>query len=273
MQNIYSIFKEVYRFIKHIIESKNLLYTLAMNDFKEQFLGSYLGIFWAILRPALFMLVVWFVFSIGFKGGKAQSDVPFVLYLMSGYIPWFFFSEAVIGGMNSVVNNRFLVKKVAFRVSILPIVKILSALFLHLIFIGILIVVFFLYGYTPSIYWLQLPYYIFCMVMLLLGMSWLLAALRVFMKDIGQIIGVLMQLGFWVSPIFWSIKMVPAKYVDLIHLNPMVYILEGYRNSFIDHIWFWEQKYALYYFAFSIFFLVFGVLVFKRLRPHFGDVL
>ncbi len=121
--------KEFLRFIKHIISSRNLLLTLAYNDFKEQYLGSYLGVFWAILRPSLFILTIWFIFSVGFKRGSSENDVPFVLFLISGYIPWFFFSEAVVGGMNSVVNNRFLVKKVAFRVSILPIVKIISALF------------------------------------------------------------------------------------------------------------------------------------------------
>lgn len=266
--------KEFLRFIKHIISSRNLLLTLAYNDFKEQYLGSYLGVFWAILRPSLFILTIWFIFSVGFKRGSSENDVPFVLFLISGYIPWFFFSEAVVGGMNSVVNNRFLVKKVAFRVSILPIVKIISALFLHFVFIGILIFLLFLYGYTPSLYWLQLPYYLLCTVILLLGISWFTAALRVFTKDIAQIVGVILQLGFWVTPIFWSLKMVPEKYIYLIQLNPMVYIVEGYRNTFLNEVWFWEQyKLMPYFLIFTMFFLMFGIIVFKRLRPHFGDVL
>lgn len=266
--------KSFYRFIKDIIKSRNLLITLAKNDFKEQFLGSYLGIFWAILRPSLFMLIVWFIFSVGFKGHVANSDVPFVLYLMCGYIPWFFFSDAVSGGMNSIVSNKFLVKRVDFRVSILPIVKIISAFFLHVIFIGILIIVFLLHGFRPTIYWLQLPFYTFMMFFLVLGISWLISALRVFMKDMAQIIGVILQLGFWVTPIFWSIDKVPEKYMYVLKLNPMVFIVEGYRNSFINEVWFWETyKNTPYFLIITAIFLVLGAIVFRKLRPHFGDVL
>jgi len=270
----FDVAKSFYRFIRDVYKSKSLLIALAKNDFKEQFLGSYLGIVWAVLRPALFMLIVWFIFSIGFKGHVADSDVPFVLYLMCGYIPWFFFSDAVSGGMNSVINNKFLVKKVNFRISVLPIVKILSAFFLHLIFIVILIGVFLLYGYKPTLYWLQLPFYIFMMFLLVLGISWLVAALRVFMKDVAQVISVILQLGFWVTPIFWSIKAVPEKYLYILKLNPMVYIVEGYRNCFIYEQWFWETyKHTPYFLMITFSFLIVGAVVFRRLRPHFGDVL
>ncbi|WP_228256531.1 ABC transporter permease [Aliarcobacter trophiarum] len=257
-----------------MIKSKQLLYVLAKNDFKEQFLGSYLGILWAILRPILFMIIVWFIFSIGFKRHLENSEIPFILYLMCGYIPWFFFSDAISGGMNSIITNKYLVKKVNFRVSILPIVKILSALFLHIIFLLILIVVLFLYGYSPTIYWLQLPFYTFMMFILVLGISWFTSALRVFMKDISQIISVVLQLGFWVTPIFWSIKMVPEKYMFVLNLNPMVYIVEGYRNSFLYNKWFWESTdYLICFLSITLFLLILGVVVFRRLRPHFGDVL
>jgi len=268
-----NLLKSFYRFLRDIIKSKELLMTLSKNDFKEQFLGSYLGIIWAVLRPSLFMLIVWFIFSVGFKG-HTDSDTPFVLYLMCGYIPWFFFSDAISGGMNSIVSNKFLVKKVDFRVSILPIVKILSVLYLHFILLGIIVVVFFLYGYTPSIYWLQLPFYTFLMFLLVLGITWAVSSLRVFTKDVSQIIGVVLQLGFWVTPIFWSIDKVPEKYLTLLHLNPMIFIVDGYRNSFIYGKWFWEDyTYLPMFLGEMIFFFVLGALVFRKLRPHFGDVL
>jgi len=269
-----STLKSFYRFIRDLFKSKVLLITLARNDFKEQYLGSHLGMAWSILRPSIFMLTVWFIFSIGFKRHLADSEIPFVLYLMCGYIPWFFFSDAVSGSMNSIVNNKFLVKKVNFRVSLLPIVKILSVFFLHFIFIGILVVTFLLYGYTPNIYWLQLPFYTFLMFVLVIGIGWLVASLRVFTKDISQIIGVVLQLGFWVTPIFWSIDKVPQKYLYLLELNPMVYIINGYRNSFINHIWFWEDLHYLSYFlVVTGLFFILGAVIFRKLRPHFGDVL
>ena len=268
-----SLLKSFFRFLRDVYNAKNLLWTLSKNDFKEQFIGSYIGVLWAVLRPSLFMLTVWFIFTVGFKR-HIEGDTPFVLYLMAGYIPWFFFSDAVSGGMNSIVNNKFLVKKVNFRVSILPIVKIISMLYLHFILLGILTIVFFLYGYTPSIYWLQLPFYIFMMFLLVLGVTWLVSSLRVFTKDTSQVIGVILQLGFWVTPIFWSIEKVPEKYAIFLKLNPIVFIIEGYRNSFINHIWFWNDlQYLPCFSVITLFFLVVGAVTFRKLRPHFGDVL
>ena len=139
---------------------------------------------------------------------------------------------------------------------------------------GILIVVFLLHGYIPSVFWLQLPFYTFMMFILILGITWLISALRVFTKDISQIIGVILQLGFWVTPIFWSIEKIPEKYMYVMKLNPMVYIVEGYRNCFINQVWFWESyKFTPYFITISLLFLVLGAIVFRKLRPHFGDVL
>lgn len=266
--------KEFYRFFKHIYSSRGLLITLTKNSFKKQYLGSYLGLAWAFLQPLLFMLVIWFVFSVGFRAGPSANDTPFVLWLMSGMIPWFFLANAITSGSGSIVNNSFLVKKVSFRISILPLVEIGSALIIHLVLVVFLITMFLLYGYIPNLYWLQLPYYMFCAVVLVLGISWLTSAIRVFVKDIGNLITVFVQIGFWATPIFWSLAMVPEKYQWIIKLNPAYYIVNGYRDSFVSHIWFWEhQNTTMYYLITVTFFLALGALVFKRLRPHFGDVL
>ena len=266
--------KSFYRLQKDIFLERNLLITLAKNDFKEQFSGSYLGIIWAILRPSLFVFIVWFIFSVGLKTNLVGDGVPFILYFIAGYVPWFFFSDAVGTGMNSVVGNAYLVKRVDFKVNILPVVKIISALFLHVLFLSILVVVFLLQGYKPTIYWLQLPFYTLMLSILLLGINYLISSLRVFTKDVAQAVAVILQFGFWVTPIFWSIDRVPEKYLSILELNPMVYIVTGYRNSFINQVWFWETPMStLYFLTISLFLLFVGGVVFRKLRPHFGDVL
>lgn len=266
--------KEFLRFLKHIYVTRYLLVVLIKNDFRKQYLGSYLGLIWAFIHPLVFISVIWFVFEIGFKAGPVTGDTPFFLWLICGMIPWFFLSNALSSGAGAIVNNSFLVKKVAFRVSILPLVEIGSALIIHICLVGFLMIAFLLYGFKPSLYWLQLPFYILCSILLLLGLSWLTAAIRVFVKDVGQLITVLIQIGFWATPIFWSFNMVPIKYQWIIKLNPAFFIVDGYRNTFINHTWFWEHpKINLYFFVVTIFCLVFGAIVFKRLRPHFGDVL
>ena len=135
-------------------------------------------------------------------------------------------------------------------------------------------VAFLLYGEMPSVYWLQSPYFIACSVLLILGLSWLTSALRVFIKDVGNFVGVVLQIGFWATPIFWSLDLVPEKYQYMIKLNPMAYIVNGYRDTFVNHVWFWENgEVALYFWGTTVILLVVGIIVFKRLRPHFGDVL
>ncbi|MBN2895205.1 MAG: ABC transporter permease [Campylobacterales bacterium] len=266
--------KEFYRFIRHIFESRALLISLTKNEFRKEYLGSYLGLIWAILQPLSFIFVIWFVFEVGFRTGPVTDGIPFFLWLLCGMVPWFFFANSVTSGTNAVISNAYLVKKVAFRVSILPLVQIGSALMVHVLLLLFTIMAFFAYGKTPSIYWLQLPYFIFCTVILVLGISWLTSALRVFIKDIGNLVAILLQLGFWFTPIFWSADIIPEQYRYLIKLNPMFYIIDGYRDTFINGVWFWEQYKVTPYFLLTAGTLfVVGAIVFKKLRPHFADVL
>lgn len=266
--------KEFYRFLKHIFQSRQLLWALIINDFKKQYLGSYLGLVWAFAQPLIFMLVIWFVFEKGFRSAPIHGNTPFFLWLISGMIPWFFIANATSTGTNAIINNSFLVKKVAFRVSILPLVQIGSTLIIHLILVLFLIVMFLSYGYKPTIYWLQLPYFILCSIILVLGITWFTSSIRVFVKDIGNIVGVILQIGFWATPIFWNLSMISPKYQWILKLNPAYYIVQGFRNTFINHIWFWEMKnVTIYFLCITVIFFILGAIVFKRLRPHFGDVL
>jgi len=262
------------KFIKHIVNNTELIINLIKNDFKKNYLGSYLGLLWAFIQPIIFIVVIWFVFEVGFRAAPSSGDTPFFLWLISGMIPWFFFSNALTSGTNAIVSNAFLVKKVAFRTSILPIVQIGSSFIIHIVLILFLILAFFFYSFKPNIYWLQLFYYLFCSLVLLLGLSWLTSSIRVFVKDVSNFISVILQVGFWATPIFWSLDLVPLKYQYIIKLNPMFYIVDGFRDTFINHIWFWEKTYlSLYFICFTTIIFVLGAVVFRRLRPHFGDVL
>lgn len=261
-------------FLSHLIDNQRLILTLIKNDFKKNYLGSYLGLFWAFIQPITFIAVIWFVFEIGFRASPATGNTPFFLWLISGMIPWFFFANAFTNGTNAIVVNAFLVKKVAFRTSILPLVQIGSALIIHTVLVIFLLLAFLLYGFSPDLYWLQIIYYIACSIFLLLGLSWLTSSVRVFVKDIGNLIAVLVQIGFWATPIFWSLTLVPLKYQYIIKLNPVYYIVEGFRDSLIHKIWFWERGYeTIYFLGFSLVLFFLGAIIFRKLRPHFGDVL
>ena len=268
------IIQEIFNFVMDLVKSRNLICELTKKDFKTKYLGSYLGIVWAFVQPTVTILIFWFVFEMGFKS-QPVSNFPFVLWLITGMIPWFFISETIIGAANSIVEHSYLVKKVVFRVSILPLIKILSALIIHLFFIAFLFLMFVLCGYPLSIYNLQVIYFLFATIFLTLSISWITSALMVFIRDVGHIIGITIQFGFWLTPIFWSITMLPLKYQKILKLNPFFYIVEGYRNSMINHQWFWnaQRNQTIYFWTLLFFLFAIGAVMFRKLRPHFADVL
>lgn len=259
-------------FIKAIFQNRRLLFDLTKNDLKQRYFGNLLGVAWAFIQPTATILIFWFVFQVGFKS-QPVDNFPFILWLVAGMFPWFLLAEGLSNGTNSVLSNIFLVKKVVFRVSLLPIISLFSALVIHFFFILLMFLMFIIYGYSPSLYWIQLIYYIFATFILLLGLSWITSSIVVFFKDVGQFVAMIIQFGFWLTPIFWSIKIVPEKYHWIIELNPIVYIIEGYRNSIIYHKWFWEDwSMTIYFWIITCILFFIGTFTFKKLRPHFADV-
>ena len=260
-------------FAMDIFCGRELLWEMTKKDFQVRYLGSYLGILWAFIQPVVTVLIFWFVFEVGFKSRPVDS-FPFILWLVTGMFPWFFISDSISSATGSITENSYLVKKVVFRVSLLPVIKLFSALIIHLFFVGILILMYAVYGFWPTLYTVQVIYYIFATSCLLLGISWLTSAIAVFLKDVGQIVGMLLQFSFWGTPIFWSVAMVPEQYDLLFKLNPFFYLIDGYRNCFIYHKWFWElPQLSLYYWGVTGLLMICGAVTFKKLRPHFADVL
>ena len=266
--------RSVLMVIQELNNNKRLIWNLSKNDFKTKYAGSYLGIIWAFIQPITTILIYWFVFQFGLRSSSPTKGVPFVLWFIAGLIPWFFFQEALLNATNSLVEYSYLVKKVVFKISILPIVKIVSALFVHLVFIGFLFIVAGIYGFYPSQYTIQLVYYSFCTFFMVLGISYATSAIVIFFKDLGQLINILLQIGMWITPIMWSYTIVPENYQWILKLSPMYYIVEGYRDTFLNHIWFFERYFqTAYFWIITLGLFVLGAFIFKKLKPHFADVL
>ena len=258
------------RFVKNC----KLVSRLASNDFKTKYAGSYLGIVWAFIQPVVTILVYWFVFSVVRSG--AGRKVPFVLWLIAGLVPWFFFQEGLNSGTNALVEYSYLVKKVVFQIDILPLVKLFSALYVHLFFMGVVVVLYTVTGHFPGITVLQLLYYSLCMFLLVLGMIYLTSSVVVFFRDLTQIINICLQVGVWLTPIMWNFDDLNlGKALRFIFkLNPMYYIVAGYRDSLIEGVWFWHHPLlTLYFWALTVAMFIFGRRTFKKLRVHFADVL
>ncbi len=258
--------------------SRKLIWRLALNDFKKRYAGSYLGVVWALAQPIVTVLMYWFVFDRIFQARSQLVsegvDVPYVLFLMGGMVPWFYFTEGLSNGTTSLLEYNYLVKKVVFKISILPLIKIIAATFIHLFFTALVVVVAIGYGYYPSVYTLQIFYYMFCEFMLMLSLSYATCAIQVFFRDMMQIINIALQLGQWATPILWNINMLPDKLQWIIKLNPMTYIVNGYRSAVYEQRWFFEHFYSsTYFWIFTVVVFCIGTVIFKRSKTHFADVL
>jgi len=259
--------------IKFIFKQKQLILSMARREVEIQYAGSFLGLAWTFIHPLVMIFVFWFVFSVGFKA-KPMNNVPFASWLTAGMMPWFLFSDILTGSVGVVVGHANLIKKTLFPTSILPIVRIMSSLVTHIVFLLLLMGLLAVQHISFSLYFFQFFYYSFCLCLLALGLSWIVSALNVFVRDVAHIVGVIMQVGFWVTPIFWDIHIMPQKIQLLLKLNPMYYIVQGYRDSFIYQVGFWCHPFqTCYFWVICVVSFFLGVYVFDRLKPQFADVL
>lgn len=275
-----SFIKKIFLLPHELYLNRKLILTLSKNDFKTKYAGSYLGIVWAYIQPIVTILVYWFVFQKGLKANdltlREGVQVEYVLWFIAAIVPWFFFAEAWGSATNALIEYAYLVKKVVFKISILPIIKILSALYVHVAFVGFVVIIYLCYGYFPDLYYLQIIYYSICIFMLVLGLSYATSAIVVFFKDLSQIISIILQVGMWMTPIMWNLEGIDmsAPLKMIFKLNPMYYIVSGYRDTFIYKVWFFEHpNLTLYFWVFTLVMFGVGTFLFKRLKTHFADVL
>ena len=243
--------------LKELVVKRRLVWDLSKADFKKRFVGSYFGIVWMFVQPIVTVLIYWLIFGpIGFKSAPPVPNASYIEWLIPGIAPWFFFSEAMNTGTGCLQEYNYLVKKVVFRVEILPIIKLISSLFVHGFFV--------LISFAASMYALALTY--------------LTSAIQVFFKDMAQIVGICLQFGMWLTPIMYSEQLFLDKGITIapliLKLNPFYYLAAGYRDSMLTGNWFFERPtLTIYFWVVTIGMMLVGLKVFKRLRPHFSDVL
>ena len=261
-------------FFKAYYDSRFLIREMAIRDFKLKFAGSVFGLFWAVLQPLAMMSILYFVFKYGLKA-KAAHGVSFAAWFFSASIAWNFFQDALTSSTNVYMEYAYLVKKINFRLALLPLIKILSSFILHLVFI---VIVLGLVVFTDSLNinsLISLGYFSLCAIALLFSASWVTSTIQVFYRDMGQIVGIMMQLGFWATPIAWNHDLLSPEYQRILKLNPVMYITEGYRGALVYKKSLLEVSLmqTAYFWVFTVGLLVLGTFVFKKLKTQFADIL
>jgi ABC-type polysaccharide/polyol phosphate export permease len=272
-QNVISLFTGLVNFLRAVYQRRDLIVEMAKRDIATQHVGSMLGFFWTFINPMITILILWFVFGVGFKSAP-KDNVPFVVWLTAAMAIWNTFAEVINGSTRIMVSSSQLVKKVVFPLSILPVTKLVASFVTHGVFLIVLTVLIFLHGLPAGIYWLQAFYYFAAMSVLALGLSWATSSINVLARDTSQIVNVVLQVGFWATPIFWDLTIMPEGVQRVLKLNPMFYIVQGYRDSFIYFVPFWHHwEMTLYFWGVTGVVFMLGSIIFLRLRPHFADVL
>ena len=261
--------------IKHLHKgNKKIYFELILNDFRSRYNGSFLGMIWGFIQPIVTILIYWLVFQYGLRSGERQDGLPYVFFMLSGAIPWFFFSEAWGGITTSFLDYSYLVKKINFEIKLLPLVKLGSAWIIHIVFLAFGTIILNFSGYYASWYYLQIVYYMFAAAALVLSVGMITASLAVYIRDVIQIVGIIIQIGFWVNPICWGNEMQSGILGVLLKISPMYYCVEGYRKCLIYRQGFWEEPfYMLYFWCLIIFISGLAIHMYKKMYPNFADVM
>lgn len=251
-----------------------MIKNMVIRDIRARYVGSFIGIFWTFIHPVSQVLIYYFVFSVVLKIrlSAEYGDTSFAAWLIAGLLPWFFFSEVVTRSPNAILEQADVIKKTVFPTELLSVTHFISAMISHLIGLVIFECVLLALGHKVSTKILLILPSIIMIGLFSIGISWALSALNVFLRDIGQVIGVFMQIWFFMTPIFYPLDSIPQSLQGIYLLNPMLHIIETYRDAMLgnSHVSIENVLFVAIYTAGSF---VAGGLIFKKLKPTFTDVL
>lgn len=261
---------------KSLWRNRQLILQMTKREVVGRYKGSVMGLAWSFFNP-IFMLVVYtFVFSVVFKArwgtGGEESKTQFAVVLFVGMIVHGLFAEVLNRAPGLVLSNVNYVKKVVFPLEILPVISLGAALFHSLISLCVLLIAFF--SFNGYLQWTAIfaPLVLLPLVIMILGVAWMLASLGVFLRDVGQTIGIITTVMMFVTPVFYPITALPEAYRPWLMANPLTFVIEQMRDVLIwGRLPNWSQwsLYTLISFAF----LWAGYAWFQKTRKGFSDVL
>ncbi|MGB4086984.1 ABC transporter permease [Methanothrix sp.] len=249
-----------------IFEYRELIKILTISDLKVKYQSSVLGFAWSLLNPLLMMLVLYLVFSNVFKANQDN----FALYLLIGIVSWRFLAIGSSASMNAVVCKPSLVTKIYIPRQVLVMSVVLSSLISSILEFLVLVPLLIILGAGISPYILLFPFIHLIYFLIVYGLSLILAALYVYYRDLNQIWDVLIQIGFFLSPIVYPLSTVPPQYLDYYLLNPVTALIQMYREVLLYHQLPGLRNLALSL-AVGLLLLAAGSAIFKRLERRFAE--
>jgi lipopolysaccharide transport system permease protein len=261
-------------FFQKIYLQHDLIRNLVVRDLRARYIGSFMGFFWSVINPIVLITSYSFVFMVVFQSSAPEDSGTqyFPIFLFCNILPWLFFQDTLQRSSTVILDNANLITKTLFPTEILPLTILLSGLINHLIGCAILLFIMILVGHPISVFALFVPVYLLFLMLFTLGLSWFISSLNVFIRDISQVLGVILTFWFWFTPIFYLGTRIPARYSFIARLNPLAHVVTGYRDCLLRMKM--PNLQALAWFAIaSVIVFVAGGLFFRHIKREFVDVL
>lgn len=253
---------------KRIYSYREFLKTNIKKEIRGKYKKSFLGVLWSYLNPLLQLLVYAIIFPFILK----NTVDNYIVFLCVGLIPWTFFTTCITQSASTIIANGAIIKKVYFPREILPISVVTSATYNFLISTGIVIIFLFCYGLGLTKYALIYPVILIVQYLLTLGLSFIIASITVYFRDIEHIIGIIIMALFYGTPIVYTLESIPKQFLWILNLNPMTHIIEAYRNIFYyQRMPNFESLGIL--FVITIVICIVGYLIFNKLQKGFAEEL
>jgi lipopolysaccharide transport system permease protein len=249
-----------------------LIQTLVVRDLKARYRGSVLGFFWSFFNPALLLFIYTFVFTKVLPSSHPPDMEPFALFMFCGILPWTWFSSSLLESSNTLIAGGNLIKKVLFPAEVLPIVTVLANM-VHF-FLGLPILAAFVIYYQRPVDTIELlwfPVIVLVQLVLTLGLAMFLSALTVHFRDLKDLLGNILTLWFFATPIIYSIEMAPPDMRWWLNLNPMTHLMRSYQEVLFFEGPLGHQKWLAALGLASVVVFLAGYFVFDRLRDSFAE--
>ncbi|PAV31289.1 teichoic acid ABC transporter permease [Virgibacillus profundi] len=266
--------------IKEQIEHFYLIRRLSLYELKSKNKNNYLGMAWEIINPAIQILIYWFVFGTLRERNPIMVDgeeIQFFSWLLAAFFLWIFFYQSTIQGSKSIYSRLRMLSKMNFPMSIIPSYVIFSQFYVHLFMLGISMIILQFIGYSISIYYLQLIYYIFATLCLLFAISLITSTLSTIIRDVHMLLNSTLRMMLYLSGVLWPITLLAGFPIimNLIKLNPLYYLIEGYRSALFGTEWHFitHWEYTLIFWGIVIVLFLFGSMLHVKFRRHFIDYL
>ncbi|ASN04123.1 ABC transporter permease [Virgibacillus necropolis] len=259
-----------------------LIKRLSAYEIKNQNKNNYLGMAWEVINPSIQILIYWFVFGALREHNKVEivpgMEVPFINWLLGGFILWIFFYQATIQGSKSIYSRLRMLSKMNFPMSIIPNFVIFSKFYIHIFMLLIAVIIFQLTGFYMNIYYLQFIYFIFAAFCLIFSISLITSTLSTIIRDVHMFLNSTLRMGLYLSGVLWPITILnefSPIITEILKLNPLYYLIEGYRAALFGTEWHFitHWEYSLYFWGVVIVLFLFGSMLHVKFRRHFIDYL